>query len=385
MRKTNYQLSPLFELIEDTDFLQARGYNSTALWDKEQDALLLLNTVIVDFLKAFQQPTTLDAVVRLFQKGAEDSEKDIKDALKPFFKSMRDREIIVPCKTIAEEPKPMMPNGEGLKLGNFTLEKRLNCTPPIDIYVATDENGQKVLLKRLMFAPNFPENIKPEIRKTFAQEFKILNILRGCPNICPLILFDPKEDYAVIEFFEGDTLKSLFQQKSTLNLTEQIYILKQVLEAAAFMHSYDVLHGDWHYKNVLINDNNVAKVIDFDLALTIGQRHKRGLTKGGIKEFIPPERIDDSAFEVTNAHPNFRSEVFQIGVLAYYLFYGDYPFKGETWKKLASAIKNDEPDYAKLDLPKEIIQFLRKAMAKYENDRFESAVEMYAFWLHTFV
>jgi eukaryotic-like serine/threonine-protein kinase len=385
MGKTNYQLSPQFELIEDTAFLQSRGYNSTVLWDKEQDELLLLNAVIVDFLKAFQQPTTLDAVVRLFQKGSEDTEKDIKDALKPFFKSMRDRQIIVACKNMEDASKPEMPNGEGLKLGDYTLQKRLTCVPPIDIYVATDENGQKVLLKRLLFAPDFPEKGKLDIRKTFAHEFKMLDILRGCPNICPLIFYDKDADYAVIEFFEGDTLKSLFEQKSPLFLFEQIFILKQVLEAAAFMHSHGVLHGDWHYKNVLINDDNVVKAIDFDLALTVGERQKRGLTKGGIKEFIPPERIDDSAFEVVNAHPDFRSEVFQIGVLAYYLFYGDYPFKGETWKKLAFAIKNDEPDYSKLDFPKEITQFLRKAMAKYKNDRFESAVEMYGFWSNTFV
>jgi serine/threonine protein kinase len=384
MRKTNYQLSPQYELIEDTTFLKSRGYNSTALWDKEQDELLLLNAVIVDFLKAFQQPTTLHEVVRFFQKNTEDSAKDIEAILKPFFKSMRDRQIIEPCKTVANPPKPKMPNGEGLRLGDYTLQKRLSCNPPIDIYSATDDNGHKVLLKRLLFEPNFPEKYRPKIRRTFAQEFKILKILRGGPNICPLILFDQKQEYAVIEFFDGETLRNRVKRTPSLTLSEQMFIFNQILKTAAFMHSHEVLHGDWHYSNVLINAQNSVKTIDFDLALKYGQRQKKHISRGGIKEFIPPERIDDSAFEVTTAPPDFRAEVFQIGVLAYYLFVGDYPFKGETWKKLAWIIKHEEPDWTKADLPEDIREFLKKGLTKKPEDRFESAVAMYACWQHSF-
>jgi serine/threonine protein kinase len=383
MRKTNYQLSPQYELIEDTTFLKSRGYNSTALWDKEQDELLLLNAVIVDFLKAFQQPTTLHEVVHFFQKDTQETAKDIEAILKPFFKSMRNRQIIEPCKN-ANPPKPKMPNGEGLRLGGYILQKRLSCNPPIDIYVATAGDGHKVLLKRLLFAPNFPEKYRPKLRRDFAQEFKILKILRGCPHICPLIFFDKKNDYAVVEFFAGDTLRRLYKQKSILNLSEKLFIFKQILETAAFMHSRGVLHGDWHYENVLVNDNNIVKVIDFDLALQSEDKRQNGIMRGGIKEFIPPERIDDSAFEVTTAPPDFRAEVFQIGVLAYYLFVGDYPFKGETWKKLAWTIKHEEPDWTTVDLPEDIRQFLKKALTKNPKNRFESAVDMYAFCVHIF-
>jgi serine/threonine protein kinase len=381
MRKTNYQLSPQYEFVEDPDFLAKHGYYSIALWDKTEQEFLLLNPVITSFLKAFQQPTTLQKVALLFQKDTQDSVKDIEDALKPFFKSMRDRGIIEPCKTIADMPKPEMPNGEGLQIGNYTLQKRLAVTPPIDIYVAVDDKGYKVLLKRLLFEPNFPERYRAKIRRNFAQEFKILKILSGCPNICELIVHDEKAEYSVIQFFEGNTLRQSYAQKTPLSLEEKIVIFKQILKAAAFMHTREVLHGDWHYDNVLINENNIVKIIDFDLALKHGQRQQKGIVKGGIKEFIPPERIDDSAFEVATTPPDYRAEVFQIGVLAYYLFVGDYPFKGETWKKLAFAIQNDEPNWEKNQLPDEIIQFLKKAMSKKPEYRFASAIPMWTAWL----
>jgi serine/threonine protein kinase len=382
MRKTNYQLSPQYELVEDTDFLAAHGYNSTALWDKVEQELLLLNPVITTFLKVFQQPTTLSEVVKVFQKDTDDSAKDIEAALQPFFKSMREREILIPYRN--ESPKPEMPNGEGLELGGYTLQKRLSCTPPIDIYVAFDDKGQKVLLKRLLFEPNFPEKYRPKIRKNFTHECNILQILRGCPNICPLIVHDKEQDFAVIDYFEGNTLRSLYKQKSPLNLEDKLLIFNQIVETAAYMHEKGILHGDWHYANVLINDNNSVRIIDFDLALKLGKRQKKGIVKGGIKEFIPPERIDDSAFEVVTTPPDFPSEVFQIGVLAYYLFVGDYPFKGETWKKLAFAIQNDEPNWALLNLSREIIQFLQKTLSKKPEDRFQSAIFMWAAWQDLF-
>jgi serine/threonine protein kinase len=382
MRKTNYQLSPQYELVEDAELLAKHGYHNIALWDKAEQEFLLLNPMITTFLKAFQEPTTLQKVVLLFQKDTEDSVKDIKNALNPFFKSMQDRGIIEPCKAITDATKPEMPNGEGLQIGVYALQKRLAVTPPIDIYIAFDDKGQKVLLKRLLFEPNFPERYRPKIRRNFAQEFKILKILRGCPNICELIVYDEKEEYAIIQFFEGDTLRQLYAQKTPLSLEEKILIFKQILKAAAFMHSREILHGDWHYENVLINENNIVRIIDFDLALKYGQRQQKGIVKGGIKEFIPPERIDDSAFEVATTPPDYRAEVFQIGVLAYYLFVGDYPFKGETWKKLAFTIQNDEPNWEKAQLPNEITQFLKKALAKKPEDRFASAIPMWAAWRH---
>lgn len=380
MRKTNYQLSPQYALVDDPVFLAARGCKSTVLWDKIDDELLLINPVIATFLKAFQEPTTLSDVVRLFQKESTESAKDIETALKPFFKSMRERQIIEPCKAVPDAPKPEMPNGEGTRLGNYTLQKRLACNPPIDIYKATTDNGQKVLLKRLLFAPNFPESYRRKDRQNFAHEFKMLHILRGCPNICPLIFFDKKEDYAVIEFFEGDTLRHLVQKNTVFSTEEKISIFNQVLETASFMHKKNVLHGDWHYDNVLINENTIVKVIDFDLALTTKQQHQKNRIRGGLKAFIPPERIDDSAFEVVNAPPDFRAEVFQLGVLAYYLCVGDYPFKGETWKKMAHNIRETAPDWSKIDLPVEKSDCLKKALAKKPEERFDSATEMYASW-----
>jgi eukaryotic-like serine/threonine-protein kinase len=158
-------------------------------------------------------------------------------------------------------------------------------------------------------------------------------------------------------------------------------IFKQILTTMAGIHSRKVLHGDVHYSNILLNDRNEVKIIDFDLALEAHHIQKTHVSQGGIRDFIPPERIDDSAFEVSLMPPDYRAEVFQIGVIGYFILFGDYPFKGMTWKELAKNIKEATPKWSNPILPQPIIAFLQKALAKNPSARFESAEAMRQAWM----
>jgi eukaryotic-like serine/threonine-protein kinase len=380
MRKTLYQLSPLYELIENAQDLMVNGYEPMVLRCKQDNEIRLLNAFILSFLKTFEQPTTLLAVTQQFQQIIEGSKQEIEASLKPFLMSMLKQGIIEPIKH-EQTPKLQMPNDEGLELGIYTLEKRLACTPPIDIYRATDAAGQSVLLKRILFPPHFPEKYRPQPRRKFAHEFKILKILRGVEGICSLIKFEEKNDFAVIEFFEGFSLRSRIKDTMpVMTLSEKIIVFAQILKTMAAIHNRKVLHGDLHYSNILLNKMNEVRIIDFDLALLITSKNKNNERQGGIRDFIPPERIDDSAFEVSQRPPDFRSEVFQIGVIGYFIFFGDYPFKGTNWKELAKNIREAEPNWSNAEVSMPVISFLKKALSKKPTERFESAEAMLATW-----
>ena len=382
MRKIIYQLSTQYEFIEDTPSLTAQGYESIVLRDKIEDEILLLNPFILSFLKAFKQPISLGEVIRQFQRTVEGSVQEIEAILKPFLVSMLEKgiiETVKPAGVITE--KPQMPNDEGLQLGVYRLEKRLSCHPPIDVYKATDAQGHHVLIKRILFAPHFPEKYRSQPRRKFAHEFKILKILRGVEGICSLIEFEEKNDFAVIEFFEGFSLRSRIKDKTpVMTLSEKTIVFAQILKTMAAIHNRKVLHGDLHYSNILLNEMNEVRIIDFDLALLSTSKNQNDERQGGIRDFIPPERIDDSAFEVSQRPPDFRSEVFQIGVIGYFIFFGDYPFKGETWKELAKNIKETVPNWSDTTVPMPLIQFLKKALAKQPMERFESAEAMLVAW-----
>jgi serine/threonine-protein kinase len=218
--------------------------------------------------------------------------------------------------------------------------------------------------------------------RDFQHEFKILQKLRGCAGICQLVENNKKGNYAAIEYFQGYSLRKRIEDMETQpTLIEKRHIFTQILKTMSFMHERGILHGDFHYSNILLNDDLTVKVIDFDLALHISERNKVGLMRGGIKNFLPPERIEMNAFEIFNDPPDFPAEVFQMGVIGYFLFFEKLPFEGDTWKQMAKAIIHDEPDYTRVDIPTNITLFLKKSLEKKPENRFNSAIEMYQNWL----
>ena len=378
MPKGKYCLSPDFTFVPSNDLMLDDNPEATGLRDKKSGEVLVLNPFIASFLKIFETPATLQMAVDFFVVKIQESKKNVKPTIKKFFDSMTQKGVLVKQKDVAKIlNKPIMPNGEGQKMGDYFLKKRLGFAPPIDVYLA--EKSEKLyVVKRILFAPNYPPKFIKKDRKIFGYEFKMLKILRGCSGICPLIKFYPKEDFAVIEYFAGVSLeKKIETLEKQLSLLEKIGIFEKILETMAFMHEKGVLHGDLHHGNILVNEYLDIKIIDFDLALHISERKKDKILRGGVKEFIPPERIDLSVFEVVNNPPDFKSEVFQIGIIAYFIFFEKLPFQADTWQDLAHSIIEEKPNFENPDAPLFILKIIRKALRKKRNKRFDSAFQMF--------
>jgi serine/threonine-protein kinase len=155
-----------------------------------------------------------------------------------------------------------------------------------------------------------------------------------------------------------------------------------ILDAFAWMHLRRIVHGDVHARNVMITEHGQIKVIDFDLALRLEDKSPEKRSIGGIPEYIAPEKLDSRAFEKVKTTPDFRSEVYQLGVLAYFIFYEKMPFSGITWKELAKCIQEDIPVFPEKsangeNMPDELIDWLRRALEKDPMMRYESARTLY--------
>lgn len=378
MQKGRYCLSPNFIFIAPFELMLANDLDAHGLKNTKTGEVLIINPFITSFLKIFETPATLQDALDFFVLETQEPEKNVKSIISDFFNSMTQKGILVKENDVAVIlNKPTMPNGEGQKIGDFFLKKRLGYAPPVDVYLAEKE-GKLFIIKRILFAPNYPPKWVKNDRKLFRHEFKILKILRGCFGICHLKKFNPKEDFAIIEYFEGISLQKKIENKENQpSVLKKIKIFNKILEAMAFIHEKGVLHGDFHYSNILINEDLDVKIIDFDLALHISERKKDKILRGGVKEFIPPERIDLSIFEVVNAPPNFKSEVFQMGIIAYFIFFEKLPFQGDTWKDLAHSILKEKPDFENPEVPPFIVRIIKKALHKKRKKRFASASKMF--------
>lgn len=72
-----------------------------------------------------------------------------------------------------------------------------------------------------------------------------------------------------MEYFHGDDLLSLLRSKSWyIDNHDAVEILTQLSSGLAYIHNNGIAHGDLHLGNVMVDENNRVKLIDFGCALS---------------------------------------------------------------------------------------------------------------------
>ncbi len=140
------------------------------------------------------------------------------------------------------------------------------------------------------------------------------------PNIVQLHDMGHSEygPYLVLEMVRGRTLAERLDA-GVLPSSEAMHMARDVAAALAHAHSAGVIHRDLNPRNVLVDEEGHAKVLDFGLARAFGQRGVEGGTPG----YMAPEQW-------RGAPEDERTDVFALGVLIFQMLTGELPFPGDT-------------------------------------------------------
>ena len=125
--------------------------------------------------------------------------------------------------------------------------------------------------------------------------------------------------YIIMDYVESGTLECVLSKKfNTLTTETKFDIANRLVKAVIFLHSYSIMHRDIKASNILIDKDNKIYLIDFGLAHIIGDNE---YTKGsyGTVSYAPPEMYQDK-------HYNTSIDIWSLGVVLYYLLYGELPF-----------------------------------------------------------
>ncbi len=197
-----------------------------------------------------------------------------------------------------------------------------------------------------------------DVRLALAHEFKLLASLRH-PYIISVL------DYGFDEQHQPYYTMDLLEDAQTLIVAgqgkprdKQIGLLIQLVQALAYLHRRGILHRDLKPANVLVIDDQV-KVLDFGLSSTT--REATGSTSGTLAYMAP---------EVLQGYPSSEaSDMYAVGMMAYELLAGKYPFSVEFFQNLFDDILNTIPDVAALQLNPELSLMLNRLLAKSPEDR----------------
>jgi eukaryotic-like serine/threonine-protein kinase len=374
-----YQLSPHYRLSSKKD-------KAITLYHILDEETFLINAVIHSFLSFFaKKPIRFDKAVQLFAKKYDSTPEEVIHQVNQFFGEMFYKSILIHVEHYTHLLSFSIQKDlqEEELLTAFDLIKTLAKEYFLSIFlVQNKETGVQSVLKILHLNAFFRPEEREQYYKAFLQETNIYKEIKGHPSIIELLRYEETKDVLMLElaYSSGIGLHKFIASNKKLTFSEKKLIYTNILEAYAYLHSTNILHGDIHAGNILVKEDFSVKIIDFDMAYHNTRRRGETISQGGVQNYIAPEKITKNAFKFANKRADFRSEVYQLGIIGYAIFIESLPFEAESWKSLATKIKNEPPLFTSdkvAILPNYSIDFLQKSLDKNPQNRFVSAIEMY--------
>ncbi|KLU62403.1 serine/threonine-protein kinase PrkC [Peptococcaceae bacterium CEB3] len=176
--------------------------------------------------------------------------------------------------------------------------------------------------------------------------------------------------YIVLEYVEGHNLKEIIREQAPLPPERSLHIVRQIAQAIGHVHAHHIIHRDIKPHNILISDDDWARVTDFGIAQTdtaVTLTHTGGIV-GSVHYLSPEQARGESSSE--------QSDLYSLGIILYELVTGKLPYDGET--PIAVALKHlrEHPLSPRQLNPRvspSLEAIIMRAIAKDPNQRYPSA------------
>lgn len=182
--------------------------------------------------------------------------------------------------------------------------------------------------------------------------------------------------YAIsMEYFPSHTLSMELREDKPLALHRALQFGIDIASGMAVAHQVGIIHRDLKPANVLINDEDLLKIVDFGVAAA--QRDTdTALTKTGYvigsPKYMAPEQILGKKVDP-------RSDVYSLGVILYEMLTGIPPYsRGDHMSVMYQHVqgKATPPGEINRDLPPGLSDLVMQAMAVDKTRRFQSMDEL---------
>ncbi len=182
--------------------------------------------------------------------------------------------------------------------------------------------------------------------------------------------------YIVMEYVEGVTLRDIVHTDGPLPPRRAIEIIADACTALNFSHTAGIIHRDVKPANIMINDANAVKVMDFGIARAIADSSSVTQTAAviGTAQYLSPEQARGEPVDR-------RSDVYSLGCVLYEMLTGDPPFTGDTPISVAyQHVREDPvpPSERHEGISPDLDAVVLKALAKNPENRYQTAAEMRA-------
>jgi len=219
----------------------------------------------------------------------------------------------------------------------------------------------------------------PGVKQRLLLEAKAISRLDH-PNVCVIHDMGNTEEgglFIAMQFYHGNTLEDHLN-KGAISLKKSIKIAKQIASGLSAAHQVGVVHRDIKPANILIQQDNVVKILDFGIAKLAGTEITLVGARMGTLAYMAPEQLEG---DDVGAH----TDIWSLATLLFEMLTGKPLFAAEKTSTLLNAVMHSEPDLNHPDIVKHphLQRLLRGMLIKDPKLRLNSMKKVVQ-WLSSF-
>ncbi len=301
------------------------------------------------------------------------------------------------------------------QIGRYLLGKRLGRGGAASVYQAYDQIQDRLVALKIL--SSVADN---DLLQRFRQEARTVAKLRHPHIVQALQVGDVASEgaaYIAMELVQGDSLAQLLERRGRLSVAESCNLLAPIARALDYAHQHGIVHRDVKPSNILLRpvdpdmfsasppdaaaasalneaeqiltggpvnaedaspgsdrDLPVAPLLsDFGIARALDMPELTSVGRTiGTPAYMAPEQCASSR-EVTG-----QSDIYSLGAVLFRCLFGRPPYTGTTTQILHAHVYASLalPDDMLASLPRELVDVLRRSLAKNAGDRYAAAREM---------
>lgn len=189
-------------------------------------------------------------------------------------------------------------------------------------------------------------------------------------NICRLYHFGEEAGtrYIIMEYVDGETLKTIIRRKGKLTEREALDIAEQICWGLQAAHHLGIIHRDLKPQNIMIDKNETLRIMDFGIARSLGgpEISEVGVLLG-TPPYMSPEQIEGTLADQ-------RSDIYSLGVILYEMVTGRMPFEVEEVLDTVTRHRPPEPPEPKRynhSLSTEFNELILRCLRNDPNERYQ--------------
>lgn len=219
-------------------------------------------------------------------------------------------------------------------IDEFLLEKQIDQDEFSSVYLAKSKVDNKNYAVKSIQNEIFISH--PKLQEQISNELSALKLLNNTQNIIRFKKFLKTKHnyYLVYEYCPQGSLSDLIQMSTTLSQFQTLMILSQLVNGLKEMHAKNIVHRDLKPSNVLFSDQ-LIKITNFTSSKISSTSKKEENYRMGTLPYTAPELYEN----ISDATQ--KSDIYSLGVIAYEMLFGIFPFEGKSIEELLKTNKSE--------------------------------------------